>query len=273
MTVLICRHAEVTDHWKKMLAGLRAVLPENGLHYRISQAGNYDAELTVGNVAAEKTLRYDGRLIPVVPFIDVTQGQPTTYWLAWYEAWRQPQTGGAQGRRQFRSSSVTIYNGSAGSNKRQVLRAEWAGAEVVTIGKERQVVFQGRHAAHPHWHLAGLEKTVDLERNTSQPEADERSPTGLAAFGTPTDREVGVADRTALLEGNTSDLDLIDPAWARVHLATSARWAQAEWRGPSGSNDTHATNPASCEEVRSWVISCIRYLQSELQGQISRARW
>lgn len=275
MTILICRHAEVIGHWKQTLTALRKILPENGHHYTLSNEEGYEVELTVGNAAREVTLRYDGRHIPVVPFLDVPSGRTSTYWLAWHEGWRQPQTGTGRDRRQYRSSSIAVYVGEPGSNKDQVLRAEWAGAEYETVGKSRQIVFQGRGAAHPHWHLAGLENNGNIAtRGLSQFEPAEPAAIGLAAFADEAGDAGAVRDGTAFLEaGRNSRLDMIEPAWASIHLATSARWAQMEWTGPSGPHDTHSANPVNCGEIRSWVVSCVRYLQSELQGQVRRGRW
>ncbi|MDP2779279.1 hypothetical protein [Devosia sp.] len=270
MTVLICRQSDVAAHWQNIRADFRRILPENGAFYDIERLSEDRVQLRLGNGAAETTIRYDGQRVHLVPFLDVVSDQPQNYWLAWYESWKDPQSGQGKSRRQFHSSSITVYAGSPGSNKYQVLRAEWAGGEVVGNGKDQKVVFQGKGAAHPHWHLSGLETlgTAPLQL-VDDVVADSDDELAMLA------RELGAEDELlgTIAFPSQSRLERIDPAWASIHLATSARWAQKEWTGQDGPHDMHATDPESCGEIRSWLISCVRYLQSELQTQIHRGRW
>lgn len=266
MSVLVCRQDAVHAHWQKLRASFRKILPENGSYYEVEALSADRVQLRLGNGASETTIRYDGQRIHLVPFIDVAPGQQQNYWLAWYESWKDPQAEQGKTRRQFHSSSITVYAGLPGGNKYQVLRAEWAGGDLVGKGKDRKVVFQGKGAAHPHWHLSGLEAMAagvsDFAESVSVDVDDE-----LAQLARELGEDIGgPADQPSRLER-------IDPAWASIHLATSARWAQNEWLGQDGPHDVHASDPASCGEIRSWLVSCVRYLQSELQNQILRGRW
>ena len=274
MTVLVCRETDVVDHWRSTTEALRAILPESGGYYvHRPDSSGYSVDLVVGNSTSETTPRYSGGSAPIVPLLDVPTGRPSLYWMAWHEGWRPPQVGSRRKTRQFCSSSVAIYFGLSGFTKTQVLRAEWAGAEMVTVGTKIEIRFQGNGAAHPHWHLAGLERFDHEAGGLAQFDAMEPAHTGLAAF-------TDVIDAIGPASDRTTDFSEVDPvssteiasAWARVHLATSARWAQEEWGGPGNSDATHASSPAHCREIRSWIVSCVRYLQSELQGQVSRRR-
>ena len=274
MTLLVCREADVFDHWRRTISALRDVLPENGGHYiHRPDPSSFSVELTVGKVPSETTHRYAGGRVPIVPFLDVPTGQPSTYWIAWHEGWRLPQARSRSKSRQFRSSSITIYSGLPGCAKTQVLRAEWAGAEAVSVGSKTKIRFQGNGAAHPHWHLAGLDRATVETGGLAQFDAADTETTALAAFA----EAVASADPNSdrITHAGSADLPRladIAPAWARIHLAASARWAQEEWNGPGSADTMHAFNPADCGEIRSWIVSCVRYLQSELQGQVRRRR-
>jgi hypothetical protein len=276
MSLLICRQNDVRAHWTSTVTALSRVLPEGSGRYAPKPASNgYEVELSLIGGASETTTRYTGGVIPIVPFLDVPPSVPVTYWLAWHERWRAPQAGPARNRSQFASSSIAIYFGMPGNKKRQVLRAEWAGAAIEKVGGKDQLLFQGSSAAHPHWHLAGVEDIIaERSATLSQFEASDTNQFGLASFSDFGEALVGgTSIETSFLGSNVEPATSeIPEAWARIHLAASARWAQEEWRGPENSNAMHAVDPASCIEIRSWIVSYVRYIQSELQSQVAHGR-
>lgn len=262
---LVCSRGEVRDHRGALAAALRAILPAQGGQVVARVSGDdLEADLRLSGTDQEYAGRR-GLPTPVVPMLEATPDSPSRFWLAWHEGWRapQPMTGRRAPRKgsiQFRTSSVSVYVGDPGAPKRQVIRGEWAGAEVSSA--TGRPAFQGNGAAHPHWHYAGLD-------------ADDKDGGGLSALAASTfGAEAGVVD----FEPDAPAPQVAraargsDAAWAGVHLAASARWAQLEWLGPRGPDAAHAFDPADCAEIRRWIVSCVRYLQSELQGQLVRSR-
>lgn len=257
MMLLYASKPDILEHWKNTVTALNTVLPERpGGYTGRSTADGLAVELVLRSADNEIALRHNDRPVPVVPFLDGLRDGSETYWLAWHEAWRVPQLSGKtrKGNLQFRSSSLTVYVGEIGAAKTQTLRAEWAGAEVQS--GTTAIVFQGGGAAHPHWHLSVLHGIEDGEipRDGTRSSLTE---------------ETEASTTFAILEARLRSLD---PAWAGVHLAVSARWAEFEWPGPEGPHDMHAQNPTSLNQIRTWIVSCTRYLQSELQAQLQRGR-
>jgi hypothetical protein len=162
--------------------------------------------------------------------------------------------------------------GLKGFTKRQLLRAEWAGPERIVDGCYR---FQTHGSAHPHWHVDGIRGYLDdvsrswdhlmTERDAARDLALDR----IRDFGddhAPEDIAGLFILPTIPLPG-PSEL-----AWTEIHLAACARWAEQPWPGPDGPHDMHANNPESCQQVRLWLTSCIRYLQAEIDDKLAIAR-
>lgn len=255
--LLYASKSDITEHWRATVRSLNTILPERPSGYTgLPTSDDLAIELVVRGAESEVALRHNDRPVPVVPFLTGLRDSAQTYWLAWHETWRLPQQPSKTRKNnlQFRSSSLTIYVGEVGSAKMQALRAEWAGAEVQS--GTNAVVFQGNGAAHPHWHLAGLHDPSSTRQGDAGQLAE------LAA-------EAETSESFAALE---PQLQSLEPAWAGVHLAASARWAEMEWRGPVGPHDMHAHAPVDCGQIRTWIVSCTRYLQAELRAQLLRSR-
>ena len=251
MGVLIARDNEISEHWNQMVNMFMAVLPESGGQYRLSQSNVNEfneAELSCQSFPNTVAIRLDGSEVHLVPLLE-TVTEPPNVWINWHEAWRSPQMGPRQRRRQFHSSSVTVYIGAASETKLQVLRAEWAGAEV-DEQNQNNFVFQGNGAAHPHWHLDGISRMHDVyTKHWSRISQDFMARRDLA-------REVNVSDEA---------LQLFD-------ISDVPSLSEDQWLGPSGPSDMHAENPGSCINVRRWLVSCVHYLQTEIQEQMHKGR-
>lgn len=255
--LLFASKPQIAEHWQATVKSLNTILPERPSGYTgIKSADDLTVELALRGAESETALRHNDRPVPVVPFLTGLRSGSQTYWLAWHETWRTPQQTSKTRKNnlQFRSSSLTVYVGEVGSAKTQALRAEWAGAEVQS--GTNTVVFQGSGAAHPHWHLAGLYDPASLDMGAPQPIDD------LGG-------QVEISETFAALDPR---LQSLEPAWAGVHLAASAKWAEAEWPGPDGPHDMHAHAPGNCDQIRTWIVSCTRYLQAELRSQLTRSR-
>jgi hypothetical protein len=259
MPVLTQRWTEIRAHWHATAHALKGVLPADGGDYHPEyEHGAARATLICGKYPNEIAERMGGTVVRVVPFLAATSEDELRYWLGWYEEWQLPAQGKATRSLQFRSSAITIYYGGAGTTKRQLLRAEWAGAESYSEAKNRHV-FQADGAAHPHWHLDGIRTYYDdiarqIEATLTGFDRDQPELAGLvplSTFNTPTREEL---------------------AWTGIHLAAAVRWAEAPWPGPPGPHETHATSPTDTKQIRSWLTSCVRYLQVQFQHEIERGR-
>jgi hypothetical protein len=208
-------------------------------------------------------------MVPVVPFLQTTPDDPLHHWLGWHEEWTTPERGRAGRYMQFRSSALTVYFGNADTPKRQLLRAEWAG---VLHEENEKDVFQASGSAHPHWHVDGIREYFDdLQHQFSDRQISGDLTGGEAQeFGGSENGQDEPNPFAALL----SDLPTRDElCWTRIHLAANAKWAAQPWPGPAGPNDTHAAGPADLPALRSWLTSCVRYLQSQIEEQLLHDRW
>jgi hypothetical protein len=110
----------------------------------------------------------------------------------------------------------------------------------------------------------------DLRRQFSDRQiGDDLTEGGAQEFGARATEQDASNQLAALL----MDLPTRDElCWTRIHLATNAKWATQPWPGPVGPNDAHATGPTDLPALRRWLVSCTRYLQAQIQGELQRAR-
>jgi hypothetical protein len=275
MVALLETRNGIRAHWRTAASQLGAALPLTGGNYFAQyNSSEYVASLGCNNHPNEVALREGGLAVPVVPLLHSTSDDSIDYWLGWHEQWRVP-TSGSTRRLQFKFSAVTVYWGPKGVSKRQLIRAEWAGADGYDQTRERDV-FPADGSAHPHWHIDGFRTQLEeLRRQIDEVVNEHELKRELAEeqireFG---EREsesaiVSLFDLPSIRLPSNSEL-----AWTRIHLATNASWSSNLWSGPDGPHDTHAQNPNSVAEIRNWLMSCVRYLQSQIEKEIHRARW
>jgi hypothetical protein len=276
MGMLIKDIADINGHWRRAAYELEQSLPKTGGRYKADfQNGGLSTSLICSEYASETAFHCDEFTVPVVPLVETLPGSPPNYWLGWYEEWVTPKRRAAKGKQQFKLSAILIYHGGAGSRKRQVLRAEWAGPEDYDREKGAYI-FQGKHAAHPHWRLDGLPLHIENIK--------ERWEKSIREFELP--REIAVdrvkefgsvqveQDISGMFDaGDFPTVETADElAWARVHLASNARWSERPWAGPSFPHDMHANVPTEFAHLRGWLTSCVRYLQVELGAQLAHGR-
>jgi hypothetical protein len=275
MALLLERMDAINAHWQLLRGSLESVLPRgNGRVYIDREhSSSPTAALKCSNYADEIAERYGGLEVPVVPLLNSQNEEDAWFWLGWHEEWTAPNLGKTGKRLQFRSSAITVYIGLRGHVKRQLLRAEWAGP---TEQIDHRYVFQADGAAHPHWHVDGIKSYIDdVSRAFDRLSQDREVARELAR-----DRvrdfadEAAEEDITGLFEIPTVPLPSSgDLTWTEIHLAACARWAEQPWPGPEGPHDMHANNPATCEQIRFWVLSCVRYLQAQIEDKLLRARY
>ena len=275
MSLLLVRVHDILVHWDALRSDFQSFLPsENGACYiDRDELVPGTATLRSRNFRNEIAQRYGGNDVPVVLLrSDQSDGEPR-FWLGWHEEW-QPPNGPRVGKRlQFGSSAITIYLGREGRIKRQLLRAEWAGPYEINDGR---YIFQAHGSAHPHWHVDGIRGYLtDVSRSWDRLISERDAARDLAVdrvrdFGDEhAERDIAglFAMPTISLPG-PSDL-----AWTEIHLAACALWAEDPWPGPSGPHNMHARNPESCQQVRLWLTSCVRYLQAEIEDKLARGRY
>jgi hypothetical protein len=266
--LLLRKDQEIKAHWYATASDLGAILPRCGGNYRPATE-HYVATLTCENFPRETALRLGGLMVPVVPFLQTTPDDPVHHWLGWHEEWGAPERGRTGRFMQFRSSALTVYFGNSDAPKRQLLRAEWAG---VLREENEKDIFQSPGSAHPHWHVDGIRDYFDdLRRQLSDRQISDDLTEGEAQefIGDETEQDGSNPVAALLVDLPTKD----ELCWTRIHLATHARWATQPWPGPAGPNDTHAAGPTDLPALRSWLTSCVRYLQAQIEDQLLRDRW
>lgn len=275
MPMLIKKYTNIQTHWRTTAQRLSSILPRSGGDYKPGfQQGGLVVNLYCSHYPTEIASRFAGATVPVVPFLETVPDESPTYWLGWYEEWCVPREGRSARRAQFKMSGITIYRGAEGAAKRQVLRAEWTGAENYDQLEDRHV-FPADGAAHPHWHLDGLRAySEELKGYFETLEKEYELRRDLAVEVARGADAVEAEDLFGILTPPPSAIPSADEsAWAAIHLPARARWSEIAWQGPAGPHDTHATTPADFEEIRRWLTSCVRYLQAQLQSELLRGRW
>jgi hypothetical protein len=259
MPVLIKRFREVRAHWHATADAFTKVLPKTGGDYRADfDTGGLHAVLRCINYPDEVAVRLGGTQVLVVPFLPNLREEEPQYWLGWHEEWEQPRQRSPARTIQFRSTAITIYYGQVGAAKRQLLRAEWAGAESYDV-TERRHVFQADGAGHPHWHVDGIRSYYD--------DIGQQIETALMGFDSDQPELCGLISLSTFETPTKAEL-----AWTGIHLAAAVRWAVTPWPGPTGPHEMHAASPTDCAEIRCWLASCARYLQVQFQQEIGRGR-
>lgn len=150
---------------------------------------------------------------------------------------------------------VDIGDGQAGP---PAFRLEWSGYDE----SSGQFVLPGSGAGHPHWQFGVDALDVGSTSETADEIADE-----LLQDET---------DDTALLLDDEAQA-IAEPApssaklrafWKRMHFPSNAAWATAIWdpaNDPAGVK-SHAWSPSSSDDIDNWVISAVRYVQSEFRN-------
>ncbi len=273
MALLLERLNTIREHWDALQGDFHSFLPpENGPCYiDRDELWPGTATLKCRNFPDEIAQRDGGNVAPVALLLRDQAVEEPQFWIGWYEEWRTPTSPKAGRRLQFRSSAVTIYRGMKGYAKRQLIRAEWAGPDEYSNGNYR---FQSHGSAHPHWHVDGIRSYLsDLSRSWEQliserEAARDRALDRVRDFGKDTQQEIaGLFTLPPQPLPAPGDL-----AWTEVHLASCARWPEQPWPGPGGPHHMHAHNPESCQQVRLWLSSCVRYLQAEIEDKLIRPR-
>ncbi|PTE12417.1 hypothetical protein C9427_00170 [Mesorhizobium helmanticense] len=151
-----------------------------------------------------------------------------------------------------------------GEPKRQLFRAEWAGVQRV----EKQVdMFPGNGAAHPHWHVDAIRGYVDGIKQQLEELRQDAELNRELVLGRVRDFGDGEAERDVAGLFSAPQLQLPtngEMSWTGVHLAADARWSEQPWPGPAGPHDVHAKGPKDLDALRCWLVSCVRYIQAEI---------
>jgi hypothetical protein len=263
MGLLLKRAKEIKDHWHKVASDLGEILPGAPQTYRAL------FEETAGTVATLRCQQFQNEIAdsahgarPLVPLIDAVPNESPVYWINWYEEWAPQRTAASRFLR-FHTSAITVFYGVSDAPKHQLLRAEWAGVEAVKDGID---VFQGKGAAHPHWHIDAVRSYItDFRRHLEDLSRDIELRRNLAI-----DRIREFGDEDA--EQDVSQLLVSKPLslppereliWTAAHLALSARWSEQSWPGVEGPHSSHACGPTDLPNIRNWLTSCVRYIQAE----------
>lgn len=263
MPVLLETLSDVRSHWRAFAMGAAAILPVANTSCQIREVG-LTASLWCREFPNETATRRTGAEIPLVPLIGAVTGESPVYWLSWFEEWAAPRS--ASNRKvRFHSTGLTLFYGTIDRPKLQLLRAEWAGVE--STDRSNVDIFQGRGAAHPHWHVDAVVSYLDRIRDQIESsEADAALRRDLVMERV---RDFGESDVNAdigpMFTSQTIDLPTArDLSWTSIHLASNAAWANRPRPGQDGPHTTHANGPNELVEIRQWLLSCIRYVQHEV---------
>jgi hypothetical protein len=260
--LLLKNHRDVKSHWSTAASDLGGVLPGLKEGYRAYPAGG-TVVLKCREYPDETALRFGGTIVPIVPLIETTPDEMPYYWIGWHEEWD------TAGRRwKFHSSALTVFYGPPKADKRQLIRAEWAG---VTEVKDDLDVLPGEGAAHPHWHIDALRGYFsDLRRQTDEWCEEQEFRRELKAISDFVDVP-DAADAATSIGVGFPELQFPtdqEMGWMGIHLAANARWCDELWPGPAGPHTVHAAGPRNLESIRRWLTSCVRYLQAQIQEQL-----
>lgn len=264
MGLLLETRTVIEDHWRTSAIAMAENLPGGSrVHsaYWDKPAGT-SASLRCQAFPNEIAIRQDGiSTAPIVPLIASSPGESPIYWMGWYETWAAMSTR----RLRFCSSGITVHYGPEGVPKRQLFRAEWSGV----IGVEKEIdIFQGRGAAHPHWHIDAVQSYLDdmfQQMHRWKREVQLRATAdAVQEFGAEGAPQEDSSDAVASL---VPDSEL---SWTQMHFAANARWSKRLWPGSEGPHDVHAVGPENVGELRSWLASCVRYIQSEINKPLSK---
>jgi hypothetical protein len=185
----------------------------------------------------------------VLPLLG-NQSTNDNLWIGVHERWVAVN----KYRIRFNDCGLRLYMGQRDENVSQILRLEWVAPEEDENG---QIVYQGAHAGHPHWHidqsaLVGPETYWASLDALTQPL---NALSELEDFG---------AEVVPSSPGTSSRRIVRDCSWLqRVHLAANARWADVGWNGTENPAP-HQCEPESIESLNRWWAGALRYLRAEL---------
>lgn len=205
----------------------------------ITVRGGNNSPLPVNTVTTDL-----GRIEKVVGLPIPTSKTPK-FWIGLHESWQR------KGKRMalFNNCGLRVYIGEANEDCRQLLRLEWAAPETT---KDGELVYQGKHAGHPHWQIdqAALVGTIDHLRSLEILTAPSSQEPPLESFGT-------------VVTGDTPRL-IPDLSWfPGVHLPAQSQWMHHKWDGvclPA----PHQSTPKALKMLTTWWEGSLRYIFMEL---------
>ena len=180
----------------------------------------------------------------------------TSVYLGYSENWTYAGGRAKSVRYRYRSSNIRfLFMYEAKPVTTLQVRLEWAGREDSDRNSQSgTLMFPGRGAAQPHWHidLHELFATQARERNGQLSEIDLEPVT-------PTE-EVDLKDAGAAAAPIQPPLL---PWFHKLHLAARAMW-HMEPEGEHSDPQRHQHEPASGSEIDTWVLSAIVYVRDEI---------
>ncbi len=249
---------EVDKHLEILRGRLDKSLPQLGRGcYWAGETTEGSVDLVCKRYPSERVLRERGGKVPVVP-LSVDDNQTVLYWLSLRQSWVEP-TNTRQNRLVYHTTSMTVFSGEERTaEKLQLFRAEWPGLRERVDGS---VEFEAPGAGHPHWQFDAYQHHLRERREERQRRNElddllmEKGPeledfAGLVITDPSTDRETKLITHMQRL--------------AKIHFASSTRWAENLWNDTVSNVEAHTQSPADLGEVLNWTISTISYIRQEL---------
>lgn len=259
MDALRCKKTDLPDHWAsvRLLLARIAGLDPNRLRNEAG-GGGLEQSIAWADDRDETAQRNLGTATRVIPLDENSyEGRVPGWWLSWHEKWRPV---GLKRTVEFDSTSITFFFGLRRQRKLQVLRAEWVGPD--TSGD-----YDGKHAAHPHWHIDApvwaAAKELGLPTASASPFPIEENDGVFLEEESAGDTEVLPADTEGRDFGAfdiQATLDL-----SRLHLAMIATWQTKRFVPPSTSLEAHQASPESIQMIQNWLSSTCAYAALELR--------
>jgi hypothetical protein len=212
----------------------RLVLADNGSLFVIHLSTPLARTVTTDLGGTEVALR-----------LPLPDAEHPRYWIALHELWDW------KNRRtlRFRKCGLRLYVGGVDEEALQFLRLEWVAP---TKALDGELVYEGSHAGHPHWH-------IDRSALVG-PEEELRSLEALTSMDRPVEE---FSDSTVRLDAVPTRL-LHDCLWLqKMHLPAQADWMKKEWDG-SALPAPHQCEPESPSKLANWWAGALRYLIAEL---------
>lgn len=184
--------------------------------------------------------------------------------FSFYEHW---ETSGSRNF-VFSQASLRFYwlYDDGGPQDIQIFRLEWVGMEKkIKLPDEEEYVFvfQGEHAAHPHWHFDRLARYEDRAQLLADLHGNEEE----VAVNLDEISDVELERLTAPERSRPLDL-----RWfPKIHFPALAGWERGEPWDTHCEFRPHQSLPENSKQLESWVYSALCYIKYEVDKHLSLA--
>jgi hypothetical protein len=237
-------HAQLQKHVKRINAVLQETCNAHHPSPLVQEADGVIALTTSCPPEMRREVTTDLGIRDIALRLPVPDTNNPRFWAGIRERWEWRRRHKAS----FCECSLRLYVGDRSEDAVQFLRLEWIAR---VPGAEGTLSYQGKHAAHPHWHvdrsaLVGQEEYFRSLEILTAP--DLSSGARVEDFG-----QVAVPSRP-----------ILDFSWLqKIHLPAQAEWMGSEWDGYTIPGP-HQCEPNSFDQLVYWWTGALKYCSAEL---------